>query len=76
MKKPIKDVKIGDKVMGTDGKWHKVIDKTETKLPFKMYKITFSNGSVFSWDLYKIPFLSTSNNENISIKPIKTFITS
>lgn len=57
MKKPIKDVKIGDKVLGTDGKWHKVIDKTEIKMPFKMYEITFSNGKIkcsdtHQWNVY------------------------
>ena len=46
MKKTIKEVKIGDKVKGTDGKWHKVIDKTDIRLSYNMYKIKFSNGSV------------------------------
>lgn len=44
MKKKIKDVKIGDKIMGTDGKWHRVIDKTEIKNPYIMYEVQFSNG--------------------------------
>lgn len=52
MKKAIKDVKIGDKVLGTDGKWHKVIDKTEMKLATKMYEITFSNGKVKCADVH------------------------
>lgn len=53
MKKPIKDVKIGDKVLGTDGKWHKVVDKTEIKIPYKMYKLIFSNGSVKCSDTHQ-----------------------
>lgn len=53
MKKPIRDVKIGDKVLGTDGKWHKVVDKTEVKIPFKMYKLIFSNGSVKCSDTHQ-----------------------
>ena len=46
MKKTIADVKVGDLVLGTDGKFHKVIDKTEAKLSYNMYEITFSNGKV------------------------------
>lgn len=46
MKKAIKDIKIGDKIKGTDGKWHKVIEKTPCKIAYNMYKITFSNGYV------------------------------
>lgn len=57
MKKPIKDVKIGDKVLGTDGKWHKVVGKTPVKLSYDMYEITFSNGKVkctstHQWNVY------------------------
>lgn len=46
MKKTIREVKIGDKVLGTDGNWHTVIDKTDIKLSYNMYEIMFSNGSV------------------------------
>lgn len=57
MQKTIKDVKIGDKILGTDNKWHRVIDKTEVKMPYKMYKITFSNGYIkcsdtHQWNVY------------------------
>lgn len=53
MIKTIKDIKIGDLVKGTDGKWHKVIDKTEVKLSWKMYKITFSNGYIKCSDTHQ-----------------------
>ncbi len=53
MKKPISEVKIGDKVMGTDGKWHKVIGKTEPKMAYIMYEITFSNGKVKCSDTHQ-----------------------
>ena len=46
MKKQIKDIKIGDKVLGTDGKWHKVISITAPKMSTLMYEITFSNGII------------------------------
>lgn len=46
MKKTIKDVQLGDLVMGTDGRWHKVIEKTAVKLSYNMYEITFSNGKI------------------------------
>lgn len=57
MKKPISEVKIGDKIMGTDGKWYRVLDKTEPKLCTRMYEITFSNGKVkcsdtHQWNVY------------------------
>lgn len=53
MKKTIADVKIGDKIKGTDGKWHKVIDKTEVRCPFKMYELTFSNGVIKCSDTHQ-----------------------
>ena len=57
MKKAIKDIKIGDQILGTDGKWHKVIEKTAVKLSYNMYKITFSNGTIkcsntHLWNIY------------------------
>lgn len=57
MKKHISEVKIGDKIMGTDGKWHRVIGKTEPKLANIMYEITFSNGKIkcsdtHQWNVY------------------------
>ena len=57
MKKKISEVKIGDRVMGTDGKWHKVIGKTEPKLCRSMFEIEFSNGKVkcadtHQWNIY------------------------
>lgn len=53
MKKTIADVKVGDLVMGTDGKWHKVIDKTTVKLSYNMYAITFSNGVIKCADTHQ-----------------------
>lgn len=53
MKKPIKDVKVGDKILGTDGKWHKVIEKTEIKESRLMYEIEFSNGKVKCSDVHQ-----------------------
>lgn len=46
MKKQISEVKVGDKILGTDGKWYHVVDKTEAKLPYVMYEIEFSNGKI------------------------------
>ena len=53
MKKTIKEVKIGDKVLGTDYKWHKVIDKSTIKVAYNMYEITFSNGKVKCADTHQ-----------------------
>ena len=53
MKKRIADVKVGDYIMGSDGEWHRVIAKTEAKLPYKMYEVTFSNGVVKCSDTHQ-----------------------
>lgn len=53
MKKPIRDVKVGDYVMGRDGKWHKVIEKTNCKIAYNMFEITFSNGKVKCSDTHQ-----------------------
>lgn len=53
MKRAIKDIKVGDKIIGTDGKWHKVIAKTEPKLPYKMYKVIFDNGYIKCSDTHQ-----------------------
>ena len=42
----IKDVKVGDKVMGTDGKWYNVIDILPPFMPKSMYKLVTENGYV------------------------------
>ena len=58
MKKSIKDIKKGDKIMGTDGKWHKVVAVTPIRTPYKMYELTFSDGGTIKcsdthqWNLY------------------------
>ena len=58
MKKRIADVKIGDKIYGTDGKWHKVISKTDIKLSYNMYELTFDNDTTIKcanthlWNIY------------------------
>ena len=46
MKKCIRDIKVGDKILGTDNKWHRVIEKSETTTPYVMYEIIFSNGRI------------------------------
>ena len=57
MKKAIRDIQIGDSVLGTDGKFHKLIDKTKAKLSYNMYEIEFSNGKIrcsntHQWNVY------------------------
>lgn len=51
MKKKLRDVKIGDKVIGYDGKPHTVLDLTPIHLPLRMFLLTFDNGKVkCSWN--------------------------
>ena len=65
MKKSIKDIKVGDKIMGTDGKWHKVIAKTEEKIPYKMYEVTFSNGTIKCSDTHQWNLLINGKMETV-----------
>ena len=70
MKKTIAEVKIGDEVLGTDGKWHKVVDKTEVKLANNMYEITFSNGKVkcsdtHQWNIFINDKMYTTDAEGL-----------
>lgn len=53
MQKKISDVKIGDKILGTDGKWHKVIGKTEPHIPYIMYALELSNGIIKCSDTHQ-----------------------
>lgn len=70
MKKTIAEVKIGDEVLGTDGKWHKVVNKTEVKLANNMYEITFSNGKVkcsdtHQWNIFINDKMYTTDAEGL-----------
>lgn len=70
MKKTIADVKIGDLVLGTDGKYHRVIEKTNVKLSYNMYEITFSNGTVkcsntHQWNIFIEDKMYTTDAEGI-----------
>ena len=46
MKKKLRDLKIGDKIIGSDGKPHVILDLTTIKKPTRMFNVIFSNGSV------------------------------
>lgn len=68
---PIKDIKIGDKVYGGDGKLCNVLNKTNLQKQVKFYKLTLRDGRTIRccedhqwkvWDKYK--------NQGISANPI------
>lgn len=70
MKKTVRDIKIGDLVMGTDGQWHKVVEKTTAKLSYNMYAITFSNGVVkcdnaHQWNVFIGDIMYTTDAEGL-----------
>lgn len=70
MKKTIADIKVGDLVLGTDGQFHKVVEKTKAKLSYNMYEITFSNGkvkcsNVHQWNVYINDKMYTIDAEGI-----------
>lgn len=70
MKKTIRDIKVGDLIMGTDGKWHKVIEKTPAKISHNMYAITFSNGvvkcdNIHQWNVFIDDKMYTTDTEGL-----------
>lgn len=70
MKKPIREVSIGDKILGTDGKWHTVLEKSHVKIAYKMYELTFSNGKIkcaenHQWNIYVNNNMYTIDTEGL-----------
>lgn len=62
MKKRIADVKIGDKILGTDGNYYEVIDKTPVHIPTKVYSISFTNGNVICSDTHQWTVHTSDNS--------------
>lgn len=62
MKKRIVDVKIGDKILGTDGNYYSVIDKTPVHIPTKVYSISFTNGNVICSDTHQWTVHTSDNS--------------
>lgn len=62
MKKRIIDVKIGDKILGTDGNYHEVLDKTPVHIPTKVYSISFTNGNVICSDTHQWTIHTSDNS--------------
>ena len=44
--KKLRDITTDDKILGTDNKYHKVLDITPVTIPSRMFEIEFSNGKV------------------------------
>lgn len=51
--KLLRDITLNDKVLGTDNKFHNILDITPTHTPKTVYKITFSNGAVTCSDVHQ-----------------------
>lgn len=62
MKKRIVDVKIGDKILGTDNQYYEVIDKTPVHIPTKVYSISFTNGNVICSDTHQWTIHTSDNS--------------
>lgn len=62
----IKDIKIGDKVLGSDGKFHKVINITPTIIPNRMFKLKFSNGCIECSDDHNWTYYDHASNKRMT----------
>lgn len=62
LKVSIRDVKIGDKILGTDNQYYDVIDKTPVHIPTKVYSISFTNGNVICSDTHQWTIHTSDNS--------------
>lgn len=58
----IRDIKVGDKVLGTDNNYYDVIDKTPFHIPTKVYSISFTNGNVICSDTHQWTIHTSDNS--------------
>lgn len=61
IKKPIKDIKIGDKIVGVDGNLHNVVALTPIHIPHRMFNVCFTNGSVECSDTHEWGYWDKGN---------------
>lgn len=62
LKVSIRDVKIGDKILGTDNQYYDVLDKTPVHIPTKVYSISFTNGNVICSDTHQWTVHTSDNS--------------
>lgn len=53
VKVSIRDIQVGDKILGTDNQYYDVVDKTPVHIPTKVYSISFTNGNVTCSDTHQ-----------------------
>ena len=58
----IRDIQVGDKILGTDSQYYDVVDKTPVHIPTKIYSISFTNGSVICSDTHQWTVHTSDNS--------------
>ena len=58
----IRDIKVGDKILGTDNQYYEVIDKTPVHIPTKVYSVSFTNGNVICSDTHQWTVHTSDNS--------------
>ena len=62
VKVSIQDIKVGDKILGTDNQYYDVVDKTPVHIPTKVYSISFTNGNVICSDTHQWTIHTSDNS--------------
>ena len=58
----IRDIQVGDKILGTDNQYYEVIDKTPVHIPTKVYSVSFTNGNVICSDTHQWTIHTSDNS--------------
>lgn len=58
----IRDIQVGDMILGTDNQYYEVVDKTPVHIPTKVYSISFTNGNVICSDTHQWTVHTSDNS--------------
>lgn len=58
----IRDIQVGDMILGTDNQYYDVVDKTPVHIPTKVYSISFTNGNVICSDTHQWTVHTSDNS--------------
>lgn len=62
VKVSIRDIQVGDKILGTDNQYYDVVDKTPVHIPTKVYSISFTTGNVICSDTHQWTVHTSDNS--------------
>ena len=60
-RKRLENIQKGNLIRGTDNKFHKVLDVTEIKVPLRMFKLYFTEGSIKCSDTHQWTYYMNGN---------------